>query len=146
MGRSALTPRPTTYAGVRMRSRLEASYAQDLDRRGIKWEYEPQCFAGPIGQWLPDFSLAIPGQPVYVEVKPAGMYGDAADGDPWAALSKVMLQMEVVWASDPKAMLLLVLWEYPSFSDAEFTGWSGDGWHLSAGVNGLTVPVTPEGR
>jgi hypothetical protein len=65
--------RPTWYAGVLMRSRLEASFAQWLDHRKWNWEYEPFCFAGPRGQYLPDFRILFDDQPgtgIYVEVKP----------------------------------------------------------------------------
>ena len=51
--------RPTTYSGIKMRSRLEALFAEELDRWGIGWTYEPECFAGPDGQYLPDFKLDI---------------------------------------------------------------------------------------
>ena len=80
-----LPARPTTYNGVEMRSRLEAGFAMWLDQMRWPWEYEPECFASPRGQWLPDFY--VPGircvwiDPVttelegacglYVEVKPA---------------------------------------------------------------------------
>lgn len=61
------------YAGVLMRSRLEASFAQDMDDRRWNWEYEPICFAGPDGQYLPDFRILFdekPGSGIYIEVKP----------------------------------------------------------------------------
>lgn len=28
-----------------------------LDRQGWEWAYEPDCFAGEGGQWLPDFRV-----------------------------------------------------------------------------------------
>lgn len=75
-----IAARPTTYKGIRMRSRLEAGYAAWLDKWGFTWEYEPQCFATERGQYLPDFLLhnvpIVDGDPrrntesVYVEVKP----------------------------------------------------------------------------
>lgn len=33
--------RPTVYKGIKMRSRLEASYAEQLDRDGAHWAYLP---------------------------------------------------------------------------------------------------------
>lgn len=48
-------PRATTYNGIRMRSRLEASFAQWLDSLSLEWEYEPMCYANETGQYLPDF-------------------------------------------------------------------------------------------
>ena len=65
---STIQARPTLYNGIQMRSRLEADYASCLDRGGIDWKYEPTCFAGPDGQWLPDFKTKPGG---YIEVKPA---------------------------------------------------------------------------
>lgn len=64
--------RPTTYNGVKMRSRLEAAWAEQFDSMGWAWKYEPECFATADGQYLPDFLVSIPGYAdhVYVEVKP----------------------------------------------------------------------------
>lgn len=64
--------RPTTYNGVKMRSRLEAAYAAQFDAFGWQWEYEPRCFATTDGQYLPDFRLTLPEGTghVYVEVRP----------------------------------------------------------------------------
>jgi hypothetical protein len=58
---------PTTYRGVRMRSRLEAKWARMFDQLGWRWEYEPLDFDG----WIPDFLIhtATP-KPLLVEVKP----------------------------------------------------------------------------
>lgn len=66
--RNALAPRPTTYKGIAMRSRLEAAWAEQFDAWGQAWQYEPQCYASEEGQYLPDF-LLTPGS-VFVEVKP----------------------------------------------------------------------------
>lgn len=90
-----------------MRSRLEADYAGHLDRNGYEWEYEPGCFAGPDGQWLPDFGMTVSGFRSYIEVKPETL----ADIDP------VLRQMEVAWLSEPDASLRLVLWRYGSHGD-----------------------------
>lgn len=59
---------PTTYAGVRFRSRLEARWAAFFDLCGIKWEYEPFDLDG----WAPDFLLRdlISAPVALVEVKP----------------------------------------------------------------------------
>jgi hypothetical protein len=91
-----------------MRSRLEARYAAWLDENGIKWEYEPRCFASDAGQYLPDFLLhdiEILGEPreVYVEVKPT----------PHAAqeLAKDGRRVwDIIWASEPDAWFL---WAVP---------------------------------
>ena len=56
---------PTTYAGIRFRSRLEAKWAAFFDLVGWPWEYEPFDCDG----WIPDFLLK--GRcPVLIDVKP----------------------------------------------------------------------------
>jgi len=68
-----LKPRQTYYKGTRMRSRLEALYAANIDNLGATWEYEPECFANERGQYLPDFIVHWSSNPLdweYVEVKP----------------------------------------------------------------------------
>jgi hypothetical protein len=107
--------RPTLYAGVRMRSRLEASFAAHLDSLGFSWEYEPECFASTAGQWLPDFKCISvdvgpgPTQACYFEVKPmsAGM----------EVLNEVHVRSATVTrASDPDALVLIAI---------------GDGWPVT---------------
>ena len=56
---------PTTYASVHFRSRLEARWANFLDRLAIPWEYEPFDLNG----YIPDFVLPLT-TPVLIEVKP----------------------------------------------------------------------------
>jgi hypothetical protein len=56
---------PTTYKAVRFKSRLEARFAEWLDRQEVRWEYEPPHFAK---SYTPDFFL--PDHHLYVEVKP----------------------------------------------------------------------------
>ena len=57
---------PTTYAGVRYRSRLEARWAAFFSSIGWRFIYEPEDFGG----WIPDFALVHKGGPTYVEIKP----------------------------------------------------------------------------
>lgn len=57
---------PTTYAGTRFRSRLEARWAAFFDIRGVEWDYEPLDFDG----WTPDFRLKPAGHEIFAEVKP----------------------------------------------------------------------------
>jgi hypothetical protein len=103
--------RPTLYRGILMRSRLEADFAAHLDQAGTEWEYEPVCFAGPGGQWLPDFGVIEAGRVHYVEVKPpAVMRGRGGKiTDP---VDAVLRQMEVAWLTDATLHLQLVLWTY----------------------------------
>ena len=55
----------SVYRGAFMRSRLEVAFAQELDRRVIVWEYEPERVGG--GRYLVDFHL--PDLKCWVEVK-----------------------------------------------------------------------------
>ena len=64
----------TQYKGYRFRSRLEARWAVFFDACGVKWEYEPEGFALPNGQfYLPDFLLhgcdGRSPKDLYIEVK-----------------------------------------------------------------------------
>lgn len=108
--------RPTTYKGIRMRSRLEADYAADLDRQCCRWEYEPECFAGPGGQWLPDFGstfAAVGPLVIFDEVKPVEPLMDLLDSPQFFDhVDAIIGRMTVAWASRPDAMLRLVLWQY----------------------------------
>lgn len=67
---------PTTYAGVRFRSRLEARWAAFFDLVGWEWEYEPLDLNG----YIPDFVLAF-AKPLLVEVKPLWYPGASAHMD-----------------------------------------------------------------
>lgn len=93
--------RPTTYKGIPMRSRLEATVAAEFDRDGIEWTYEPRAFANEYGQYLPDFVLepvAERRSRVYLEVKPT-----------MELAYFVMPRMQVIWDTDPDAMLVIVV-------------------------------------
>ena len=64
----------TEYKGYRFRSRLEARWAVFFDACNLRWEYEPEGFELPNGQfYLPDFLLHGCGgrcpESLYVEVK-----------------------------------------------------------------------------
>ncbi len=56
---------PGTVNGVELRSQLEVSFAQELQRRGIHWQYEPERIGA--GHYLVDFYL--PDLRCWVEVK-----------------------------------------------------------------------------
>lgn len=98
---SALTARPTTYKGIRMRSRLEAKVAAVLDKWDVEWLYEPRAYANVKGQYLPDFQLlAREGRAFdhlnFMEVRPTleGAY-------------RAMTQMAIIWDSEPDAFLII---------------------------------------
>lgn len=113
-----LAARPTIYKGIEMRSRLEARWAAAFDAEleeerlgglpGCEWEYEPFCFAGAGGQYLPDFRVrGCMGGVRYYDVK-----GKISDPLPF------MERMEIILESEPDAELHLI--EGPPW------GWDGD--------------------
>ena len=55
--------KPTKYAGITFRSRLEARWAVFFDALGILWEYEPETFVvdwyGESSQYTPDFRINV---------------------------------------------------------------------------------------
>jgi hypothetical protein len=66
---------PTTHRGIKMRSRLEASFAQALDEFKIEWAYEAEGFDIDGTWYLPDFW--IPSFNAFVEVK--GIIDDSVE-------------------------------------------------------------------
>ena len=119
--------RSTLYRGIRMRSRLEASYAAHLDATigPDKWEYEPVCFAGPDGQWLPDFRVDEPEGHAYVELKPLILRQSPAED-----IDKILCQMSVALLSDPQCILRLQFWDWEA-STGDVVTLGADG-HWSA--------------
>lgn len=71
---------PTIYAGIKMRSRLEARWAAFFDLLGWPWVYEPIDLNG----YIPDFALRFPADPLLVEVKPAIRLADL-----WSYASRI---------------------------------------------------------
>jgi hypothetical protein len=65
---------PTTYAGTRFRSRLEARWAHLFDALGWRWEYEPFDLDG----YVPDFVL-LGDKALLIEVKPAVALAELED-------------------------------------------------------------------
>ena len=62
---------PSFYAGVKFRSRLEARWARYFDLIGVDWQYEPEGYELPSGNYCPDFLCNDSRlQAFYVEVKP----------------------------------------------------------------------------
>lgn len=52
--------KPTWYAGIQFRSRLEARWAVFFDALGIPWSYEPETFVTENGhEYTPDFQLHL---------------------------------------------------------------------------------------
>jgi hypothetical protein len=114
---TATSGRETLYRGVKMRSRLEADYAANLDRQQYRWAYEPTCFAGPGGQWLPDFGCTFADDKDWVifdEVKPAEplMKHLPASIAYVQHVDAILQRMAVAWESKPDAYLRLTFWKY----------------------------------
>jgi hypothetical protein len=133
----AIKARTTMYRGIQMRSRLEADFAAFLDQNHADWDYEPVCFAGPDGQWLPDFRVRHGKWVIYFEVKPRSLLDDDdEDADP---IDTNLERMAVTWLTEPDAILQLAFWAYGepencySFygiipdNPEEWTWWCGDG-------------------
>ena len=128
--------RKTMYKGIEMRSRLEADFAAFIDRNTPDWDYEPVCFAGPNGQWLPDFRVRHDGMAIYFEVKPMGMLDNE---DEAADIDGLLEQMSVVWLTEPDAILQLTFWTWgdprnsytffgiPTDDEDGMTWWCGSG-------------------
>ena len=102
---------PTTYAGTKFRSRLEARWAAFFDLLGWQWQYEPVDLNG----WTPDFAIRCKDGPVYVEVKPIEWVGTNDDNNKQvksrADLAKVFAYFKSV--NEPREVL--VLGTAPSF-------------------------------
>jgi hypothetical protein len=114
--------RPTIYNGIRMRSRLEASFAQWLDFLGVEWRYEGDAFADRTGQYLPDFTVPKVGcnfdgvhdvGTLVIDVKPHE-HG-AID---------TFERMRRVWSSIPSAVLV-VAWPKGDWAPSVFAPWVG---------------------
>lgn len=64
---------PTTYNGIRFRSRIEARWAVFYDALGIPWQYEQEGYKLDGGLcYLPDFSLTdfmSAGHRAFIEIK-----------------------------------------------------------------------------
>jgi hypothetical protein len=132
--------RATLYKGIRMRSRLEADFAADLDRQGYRWGYEPECFAGPGGQWLPDFGCTFADDgdwAIFDEVKPAEplMKHLAGSGAYVKHVDGLLQRMAVAWESNPDAYLRLTFWKYggPAYLTLNCRR-AGDVWYAEFGV------------
>lgn len=95
---SNLTPIPTTYRGIKFRSKLEARWAVFLDHCKIvsAWKYEPTIINGPGFSYTPDFLIAIQSFSWFLEVKPIQAYDGYVD-----KLSKISNSLgEVVWLGE----------------------------------------------
>ncbi len=83
-----IKPIETNYGGCRFRSRLEARWAVFFDALGLRWEYEPEAYALPSGNYLPDFRLHLTRGVVWFEVKPDSAVNDLDAR--WAELGELL--------------------------------------------------------
>lgn len=148
--------KPTTYRGVRMRSRTEAKAARLLDDWGIPWQYEPVTFRSGRAGYIPDFLLWPGKHEWWLEIKHPAIYDVKAaltsvDGDGTlkirpghlhVALKKMLIIRKVrsnrradlaLWICDPdsdkRGTLLL---SYGGSSDWQLRRHAG-AWFASAG-------------
>lgn len=142
--------RETVYKGIKMRSRLEAAWAEQFDALGWQWEYEPICLAGEQGQYLPDFAVRVgPRSPIsYFEVK-GGWWespkarGLSDDDDDQAAFSAVLdlihaereKMVSLVAAHDPHAVfVMLTCPNYIGDASVVEVHLPGKGWRHECGI------------
>lgn len=135
-----IAAKPTRYAGVQFRSRLEARWAAFFDLMGWEWHYEPLDLDG----WVPDFVLPCYGttmngkqMSLLVEVKPLlpvrlRRLGGATALVPEGLDGKDLLKLE--WPAPVQnldAGILLLGAGLPSESGVVgllYSGSHGDGW------------------
>lgn len=133
----SIPPRPTYYRGILMRSRLEATVAEWLDARMVKWEYEPARHSGPGGTYLPDFRLPdvhIDGTPqvLHLEVKPLRL--DRQPPGEW--VGPLLKSMEWIWQAEPQARLAVTSPHDDTYWRLPITWQTPGGWKL---IDGLWV-------
>lgn len=98
-----IAARPTTYAGVEMRSRTEAQFAAFLDSIGWQWTYEPRAYAGPgRQQYLPDFLV---GTRLAIEIK--GTVKDELE------IVRILNRMETIRDSIPNVFTAVIVADPP---------------------------------
>lgn len=67
-----MKPIPTTYEGVKFRSRLEARWAVFFDQLELVWQYEPFTIEDNGKEYKPDFIIfnLLFNKPILIEIKP----------------------------------------------------------------------------
>jgi len=108
-----IDPTKTEYAGVVMRSRLEADFARHLDANRIVWRYEPAVYGPPGHGYLPDFEILGRLERHFVEVKPT-----------LREVAGAKRKMGVIWKTYPSAVLVVACAEGSRFFASE----GGAGW------------------
>lgn len=94
---------PTKYRGVEFKSRLEARFAEMLDKEHIDWVYEAPTYL--FGSYQPDFYLpGIGKNGLFIEIKPRKF------------MHELQLFWDYIWASSGA-------WICLDKSDSERDGW-----------------------
>ncbi len=107
----------TEYKGIKMRSKLEAKWAEFFDEKGIFWEYEPAYYEHDGLKYLPDFSL--PDKKIIFEVKGVMDSRDELKKQMMAEICKEIGWRYVIGFSEiPKAYLI-----DPDGSQTEYLEW-----------------------
>ena len=136
---------PTMFAGVQMRSRLEARWAAFFTALGWNWEYEPFDLRG----WIPDFLLRGSWGSVLVEVKPTTRFLpeiakemlDAATGTEWKPRDEELWPFDMVLVGTSPMSMEAADGAYCGFGESLALGWFPEG---CAAV--LSVSCPSEGR
>lgn len=133
---NTIAARPTTYNGIKMRSRLEARFAAWLDNHHSDWmwRYEPRCFASQAGQYLPDFLILIDDKwSLYIDVKPP----PSSIASSHAEFRPVLDRMDIIKASDPSSTNAIV---HPSIGKEEVFAFYAEGRDFAL-IHDLLAPI-----
>lgn len=108
----------TDYAGLRFRSRVEATWAVFFDEIQIPWVYEPCDLAG----YVPDFDLGFKKRPLLVEVK--GSVDDMATAK--AKIERSGWDGDACVVTNADQPIIGQIYEAGSGWDAAMMGWCLD--------------------
>ena len=107
----------TEYKNIKMRSKLEAKWAEFFDEKGILWEYESAYYEQDELKYLPDFSL--PDLKIIFEVKGVMDSRDELKKQMMAEICQEMGWKYVMGFNDiPKAYLI-----EPDGNQSEYLEW-----------------------
>ncbi len=121
---------PTTYRGIRFRSRLESKWARMFDLFGWSWEYEPLDLNG----WIPDFLIRAKRKPILVEVKPILTISQEVVSKIESAFPRPPANRES-W--DPPYDVLIAPLAPFDYIDEPCIGWITDDWCNFLHINGI---------
>ena len=113
---------PTTYNGIRFRSRLEAKWACFFNQVGWRWHYEPIDLNG----WIPDFLIETKGLPLLVEVKPISKMDPAITTKIHRAMGLDVINGEIFPFHKNYEFLICGIGPFEPENDRNAIGWIND--------------------